>query len=124
LPTLALTISLSPSHQPEITSNVNFDTLAREIRCKWSDSDEKASLSACQEILETHLPALKESGGTVKRVVCGGCKDFKIITAMPADKFGPFADGGHGPEEAIMTALKGVKGVSGIENQTYTFMEL
>lgn len=36
---------------PNITPNVEFDTLAREWRCKWSPDDDKASLAACQDAL-------------------------------------------------------------------------
>jgi hypothetical protein len=45
---------------PEITSNVSFDTIAREWRCKWSADGDKASLIAAQDALagvlaEVHL---------------------------------------------------------------------
>lgn len=45
---------------PEITSNVSFDTIAREWRCKWSADGDKASLVAAQDALagvlaEVHL---------------------------------------------------------------------
>ena len=33
---------------PEITKGVSFDTVAREWRCKWSDTEDKASLAAAQ----------------------------------------------------------------------------
>lgn len=35
------------------------DVIAREIRCKWSDANDKASLVAAQDVLTTHLPTLK-----------------------------------------------------------------
>eukprot|EP00420_Gonyaulax_spinifera_P021999 CAMPEP_0197891170 /NCGR_PEP_ID=MMETSP1439-20131203/27484_1 /TAXON_ID=66791 /ORGANISM="Gonyaulax spinifera, Strain CCMP409" /LENGTH=36 /DNA_ID= /DNA_START= /DNA_END= /DNA_ORIENTATION= len=33
---------------PSITPSVEFDTIAREWRCKWSGDDDKASLEAAQ----------------------------------------------------------------------------
>jgi len=44
---------------PDIVSNVSFDTVAREMRCKWSADNDKASLVACQDVLNKHLAALK-----------------------------------------------------------------
>lgn len=57
--------------------NVHFDVIAREWRCKWN-SDE--ALIACQSLLESKLDMLKALKGVkdVQRVVCGGCKDFKV----------------------------------------------
>lgn len=57
--------------------NVNFDTIAREWRCKWN-SDE--ALMECQKVLDIHLETIKTLEGIkdVQRVVCGGCKDFKV----------------------------------------------
>eukprot|EP00951_Prasinocladus_malaysianus_P047444 scaffold650489_cov41-Prasinocladus_malaysianus.AAC.1 len=64
---------------PEITSNVSFDTVAREWRAKWSTDDEKASLSAAQDLLSSVIADLKALPGVkdVQRIVCGGCLDFK-----------------------------------------------
>ena len=44
---------------PNITDNISFDTIAREWRCKWSADNNKASLSALQDLLDKHTPALK-----------------------------------------------------------------
>lgn len=43
------------------TIGVNFDVVAREIRCKWSVDNDKASLVALQATLEKHIDALKVS---------------------------------------------------------------
>lgn len=55
---------------PEIAPGVTFDVVAREIRCKWSGEDEKASLVALQGVLNKHSAALKSVSGvtSVKRV--------------------------------------------------------
>ncbi|KAJ1485757.1 hypothetical protein T484DRAFT_1792246 [Baffinella frigidus] len=69
---------------PNITPNVEFDTLAREWRCKWSPDDDKASLAACQDALTAIIAEVKAIKGVkgVQRVVCGGCNDFKVL-ALP-----------------------------------------
>ena len=43
---------------PNITPNVEFDTLAREWRCKWVADDDKASLAACQDALSTVIASV------------------------------------------------------------------
>jgi len=63
-----------------IAEGVDFDTIAREWRCKWSPDDDKASLVAAQKALEEVLDEVKAVEGVKKvdRVVCGGCLDFKV----------------------------------------------
>lgn len=75
---------------PAITEGVEFTTVAREIRCKWSPDNDMASLKKLQEVLNANADALKAVPGCsgVKRIVCGGCQDFKIITAVSAENFG------------------------------------
>ncbi len=62
---------------PSIVPNVSFDTVAREWRCKWDSED---ALSAAQDALMAILDEVKSVKGvkSVQRVVCGGCKDFKV----------------------------------------------
>ena len=62
---------------PNVVENVSFDTVAREWRCKWNTDE---ALVACQTLLESHLATIKGVKGVkdVQRVVCGGCKDFKV----------------------------------------------
>jgi len=64
-----------------IAEGIDFDTVAREWRCKWSVDEEKASLVAAQKAFELVLPELKEVDGIIKvdRVVCGGCKEYKVL---------------------------------------------
>ena len=62
---------------PSVVENVHFDTVAREWRCKWNSD---TALIACQTLLESNLDTIKAVKGVkdVQRVVCGGCKDFKV----------------------------------------------
>lgn len=105
---------------PAFTDNVIFDTVAREWRCKWSDVDEKASLSAAQTLIEETLPKIKAVDGVteVQRVVCGGCLDLKLIISLTADKFDKLEAAGL--EEPYLTALKAIPGISNVETQSFT----
>ena len=109
---------------PNITDNVEFSFICREIRCKWADvNGDKTSLTKCQEILNTALPGLKGEGDVkneVQRIVCGGCLDFKIITKVNAEVWGAFEASGFGGEAAILEALGATDNVSSVETQTYT----
>jgi hypothetical protein len=40
---------------PNITDNVQFDTIAREWRCKWSEDNDKASLTSAQDAISEVL---------------------------------------------------------------------
>jgi len=110
----------------EICPGVRFATVAREWRCKWSPDDGKAALQAAQGVLDSNLPALKALPGfkSVQRVVCGGCMDFKIITALEEPKFGEWDAQGFAPEADVLAALKAVPGISQVETQTFTLEEM
>lgn len=73
----------------EITTGVEFNTIAREWRLKWSPDDNKKSLASVQQTLVVFTNALKKIDGvkSVQRIVCGGCLDYKVITALSADKY-------------------------------------
>jgi hypothetical protein len=109
-----------------ITNGVEFDTIAREWRCKWSPDNDKKALQEAQKALETVLADIKKVDGVkgVQRVVCGGCMDFKVITSLPADKFGAWEEKGYAPEESFLAKLKEIDGISTIETQTYTNMPM
>ena len=109
---------------PNITANVAFDTVAREIRCKWTADGDKASLVAAQDLLTKHAAALKAVAGvkSVQRVVCGGCLDFKVIVALDAAAFGAWEASAFAPEAELVAALKATAGVTNVETQTYTLM--
>ena len=59
---------------------VDFDTIAREWRCKWSADNDKESLAEAQKALNEILPTLKSVPGVkrIDRIVCGGNLDFKV----------------------------------------------
>ena len=63
-----------------IVDGVDFDTVAREWRCKWSADNDKQSLADAQKALNEVLAEVKAVDGfkKVDRVVCGGCLDFKV----------------------------------------------
>eukprot|EP00549_Striatella_unipunctata_P003729 CAMPEP_0118705570 /NCGR_PEP_ID=MMETSP0800-20121206/19939_1 /TAXON_ID=210618 ORGANISM="Striatella unipunctata, Strain CCMP2910" /NCGR_SAMPLE_ID=MMETSP0800 /ASSEMBLY_ACC=CAM_ASM_000638 /LENGTH=112 /DNA_ID=CAMNT_0006607735 /DNA_START=104 /DNA_END=442 /DNA_ORIENTATION=+ len=109
-----------------IAEGVEFDTIAREWRCKWSGDNEKASLVAAEKAIEAVLSKVKAVDGVkgVQRVVCGGCLDFKIITSLPADKFGAWEGDQFAPEEEFLTTLKAIDGITEVETQTYTLMPM
>merc|ERR1719296_554289 len=107
-----------------IAEGVEFDTIAREWRCKWSPEADKASLISAQKTLQSTLASIKAVDGVKKvdRVVCGGCMDFKVITSLPADKFGEWEKASFAPEEDFLAKLKAIDGISEVETQTYTLM--
>lgn len=108
----------------EITKGVNFDTVAREWRFKWTPEDEKASLASAQQTLDMYSAQIKEIPGvkSVQRVVCGGCMDFKVITALDAESFGSWEQKQFAPEEQFLAAVRAIPGISQIETQTFTIM--
>lgn len=59
---------------------VEYETIVREWRCKWSQEAAKASLIACQMALEAVFDEIKEVDGVknVERLVCDECFDFKV----------------------------------------------
>jgi len=109
---------------PEIVTGVTFDTVAREWRCKWSKEDSLSSLAKAQELLVYTKPDIEALAGVkeVKRVVCGGCLDFKVIIALDAESFGAWEGKAFAPEAAFLEALGKIPGITQVETQTYTFM--
>jgi hypothetical protein len=109
-----------------ITNGVEFDTIAREWRCKWSAESDKQSLQDAQKLLDETVPALKALDGVkdVQRVVCGGCLDFKVVTSLPIDKFKAWEATEFAPESDFLSKLKAIEGISVVETQTYTLMPM
>lgn len=109
---------------PTITNGVDFNTIAREWRCKWSEDNDKASLQALQKALNDIMPKVSAVAALrdVRRVVCGSCHDFKIVMSMPADKFSAWEENKFAPEEDFLATIKAISGVSAVETQTYTTM--
>lgn len=107
-----------------IVEGVDFDTIAREWRCKWSAENDKQSLAELQKILNEAKAEIKAVKGvkSVQRVVCGGCLDFKVVVALEDSKFGEWEESGFAPEESFLEKIKKIDGVSVVETQTYTLM--
>ena len=61
---------------------------------------------------------------SVQRVVCGGCLDFKVVTALDVESFGAWEGEKFAPEEKFLEKVKGIKGVTQVETQTYTLMPM
>lgn len=111
---------------PEIFPPVKFESVAREWRCKWSADDDKAFLTAAQNALDDILAdaSAMEGCASIQRIVCGSCLDFKVVKKLPAAAFGEWEKVGLAPESEFLTALRGVKGLTNVETQTYTLGEL
>lgn len=109
-----------------IAKGVEFDTIAREWRCKWSADNDKVSLEKAQELLNSVLADVKAVDGVkgVQRVVCGGCLDFKVITSLSSDKFPAWTEKEFAPEADFLEKLKSIEGVTQVETQTYTLMPM
>lgn len=106
---------------------VDFDTIAREWRCKWTDGNDRASLAEAQKALDAILPHLKALEGVkrVDRVVCGGNLDFKVITSIAAGPdFEAWKATEFSPESKFLAKLESIEGISAIETQTYTLMPM
>lgn len=90
LATKPVTSTLVSRKMATITTGVEFDTIAREWRLKWSADGDKKSLADVQQTLNKYTASLKKVDGvkSVQRVVCGGCLDYKVVVALPAEKWG------------------------------------
>ena len=77
---LSVQMDEKDAQMKQIVDGVEFDTIAREWRCKFISDGNKASLVACQMALESVAQDLWEVEGvkSVERVVCGDCLDFKV----------------------------------------------
>lgn len=84
------TSSVVARNMGTIATGVEFDTVAREWRLKWTPDHDKKSLATVQQTLNKFGASLKKIDGVkgVQRVVCGGCLDFKVIVSLPAEKWG------------------------------------
>ena len=110
----------------KIVDGVEFNTIAREWRCKWSADEDKASLAAVQKVLDEYKAQVKGVSGVknVQRVVCGACLDFKVITSLDAGQFGNWENAEFAPEKDFLKKLGEIKGVSSVETQTVTLMDV
>jgi hypothetical protein len=112
---------------PLANGAMSFDRVCREWRCKYSgDKSDSESLEAIAKVVDEYLPKIKEasSDATVNRLVCGGCLDFKLMTTLPLDDFGPWEASGFAPEAEFIAKITAIEGVSQVETQTITNMQI
>eukprot|EP00933_Yihiella_yeosuensis_P031180 TRINITY_DN24731_c0_g1_i1.p1 TRINITY_DN24731_c0_g1~~TRINITY_DN24731_c0_g1_i1.p1 ORF type:complete len:159 (-),score=33.90 TRINITY_DN24731_c0_g1_i1:150-626(-) len=127
---------------PTIAAGVDFETVAREWRCKWSSDDDMASLKACQKLLDdmkddilsvtydwngkqlaTHEVLngkIDVSKKQVQRLVDSECLDFKVIIKLPQKDFDDWQNRNFAPEDQFLQGLRSISGVSQVEAQTYS----
>jgi hypothetical protein len=105
--------------------SMSFDRVCREWRCKYTgDKSDSKSLEAIAKVVDEYLPEIKKisDGVTVNRLVCGACLDFKLMTTVPLEAYGPWSEKGHPPEAEFLEKIKAIDGVSLVETQTITNM--
>ncbi|CAL6326414.1 unnamed protein product [Bathycoccus prasinos] len=107
----------------QITPNVSFTNVSRELRCKWRD---ETSLTECQDVIDQHLHRFRALQGleSIHRVVCGDCHDFKLIVTLHESNFAVWECDEFTFEADVVKQLEAIDGISAIESQTYTFTDL
>mmetsp|Transcript_15211 Transcript_15211/g.20763 ORF Transcript_15211/g.20763 Transcript_15211/m.20763 type:complete len:107 (-) Transcript_15211:108-428(-) len=106
---------------------MSFDRVCREWRCKYTGNKaDSESLEAIAKAVDEYLPKIKavSDNVTVNRLVCGSCLDFKLMMTVPLDDFGPWEEKGFEPEGDFLEKIKAIEGVSQVETQTITNMEI
>ena len=120
-------LAMADGDVPLANGAMSFNRVCREWRCKYDgDKATSASLEAIAKLVDENLPDIKKASDdmTVNRLICGGCLDFKLMMTVPLADFGPWEEAGFPPEEAFLAALTAIDGVSVVETQTITNMEL
>mmetsp|Transcript_17453 Transcript_17453/g.20916 ORF Transcript_17453/g.20916 Transcript_17453/m.20916 type:complete len:148 (-) Transcript_17453:91-534(-) len=112
---------------PLANGAMSFDQVCREWRCKYTgDKSDSESLEAIAKVVDEYLPQIKavSDGVTVNRLVCGSCLDFKLMTTVPLDDFGPWEEKEFAPEGEFLAKIKAIEGVSQVETQTITNVQI
>ncbi|KAL3942169.1 MAG: hypothetical protein SGBAC_003594 [Bacillariaceae sp.] len=120
-------MALNAEDVPLANGAMSFNRVCREWRCKYEgDKGTSESLEAISKVVDEYLPDLKKlsDGVTVNRLVCGGCLDFKLMTTVPLEDFGPWEESGYAPEADFLEKIKAIPGVSQVETQTITNMQI
>merc|ERR1719469_1738084 len=109
-PTFRRMSSLKAEPVPLANGSMSFDHVCREWRCKYTgDKSDSASLEATAK---------------VNRLVCGSCLDFKLMTTVPLDDFGPWEGKEFSPEKEFLAKITAIEGVSQVETQTITNVQI
>jgi len=115
-----------------LVPGVEASLLGREWRCKFADGGgndggliNSKGLEEAQKLLDTKLEQLKGIKGVqfIHRIVCGGCKDFKIIIAAELDDYGAWEGAGFAPEQEFLDQLRAIPGISSVDTQKYTLQK-
>ena len=125
--TTTTALAMADGDVPLANGSMSFNRVCREWRCKYDgDKATSASLEAIAKLVDENLPDIKKASDdmTVNRLICGGCLDFKLMMTVPLADFGPWEEAGFPPEESFLEGLKAIEGVSVVETQTITNMEL
>jgi hypothetical protein len=112
---------------PLANGSMSFNRVCREWRCKYTgNKSDSESLEAIAKVVDEYLPQIKgvSKDMTVNRLVCGSCLDFKLMMTVPLDDFGPWEEKGYEPESEFLEKIKAIEGVSQVETQTITNMEI
>mmetsp|Transcript_2172 Transcript_2172/g.3560 ORF Transcript_2172/g.3560 Transcript_2172/m.3560 type:complete len:150 (-) Transcript_2172:194-643(-) len=120
-------VALSAESVPLANGAMSFNRVCREWRCKYEgDKGTSESLEAIAKVVDEMLPEIKKASTdiTVNRLVCGSCLDFKLMMTVPLDDFGPWEESGFAPEKEFLDKIKAIPGVSLVETQTITNMEI
>jgi len=127
---------------PTIAPGVDFDCIAREWRCKFTEDNDNAALVKANKVLkemeveilenvyewigkqqftrEAMNGKLDVSKQQVQRFVDTECLDFKVVIKLPANQFHAWEQRAFEPEAKFLQALGEIEGISQIETQTYT----
>merc|ERR1712217_458838 len=83
------------------------------------------ALEEAQKLLNENLATISGIAGVkgIYRVVCGGCKDFKLIITAPLDEYEVWEKADFAPEKDFLEKLSKIQGISAVETQKYTFEE-
>jgi len=106
---------------------MSFDRVCREWRCKYTgDKTDSESLAGVAAVVADLLPTIKgvSPGVTIHRLVCGSCLDFKLQVTVPLEDYGAWEESGHPPEGDFLERIGQISGISQVETQTITKMEI
>merc|ERR1712007_187160 len=126
----------------EIAPGVEYNVLAREWRCKWSEENNRQSLKEAQRLLLKYqgelAPIVHDYFGLqigtheilnqkvdfakclIERIVSGDECDFKVVIKLPVDKFFQWEVKNFEPEERFLKELAAIEGISNLEALTYS----
>merc|ERR1711957_240944 len=126
-PTFRTMSSLKAESVPLANGSMSFDRVCREWRCKYTgNKSDSESLEAIAKVVDEYLPQIKavSADAKVNRLVCGSCLDFKLMTTVPLADYGPWEEKEHFPEKEFLEKITAIEGVSQVETQTITNVEI